>query len=155
MKAVFTTFQVMLLAASVWAQSDRGTLTGSVKDPAEAIVAGATVMLRNVATGQEAKTVTTESGNYTLTALPAGTYQLQIEAGGFKGFRAENVQIQVAQTTRVNATLEIGAATEMVTITAQSPLLKTETAEQSTNISGELFNALPNNLRRAIRCAAG
>jgi hypothetical protein len=145
MKAVFAAFCFLLFAVSVGAQSDRGTLTGSVKDPAEAVVAGATVTVRNLATGTESRTTTTETGNYTLTALPAGTYELIIEARGFKGFRAANVQIQVAQTTRMNATLEVGAASETVTVTDQSPLLKTETAEQSTNISGELFNSLPLN----------
>jgi hypothetical protein len=135
----------MFVDSATVAQSDRGTITGTVKDPAEAVVAGATINAKNLATGAEYKTVTTETGNYTLSALPAGNYELRIEASGFKRFLSQGVQVQVNQTTRINAALEIGAASDTVMITDQAALLKTENAEQSTNISGELFNALPLN----------
>src|SRR5215467_11682880 len=81
------------------------------------------------------------TGNYTLPSLPAGGYELRIEIAGFKRFLAPEVQVQVSQTTRVDATLEIGAASESVTVSDQAPILRTENAEQSTNISGELVNS--------------
>ncbi len=130
---------------ATFAQSDRGTITGTVKDPADAVVAGATINAKNLATGAEYKTVATETGNYTLSALPAGSYELRIEASSFKRFLSQGVQVQVNQTTRINAALEIGAASDTVMITDQAALLKTENAERSTNISGQLFNSLPLN----------
>ncbi len=145
MRVTLATTCLLLLTAATFAQSDRGTITGTVKDPAEAVVAGASVTVRNTATGTEQKTVTTETGNYTITSLPAGSYELHVEASGFKKYLSQGIQVQVAQTARVNVTLEIGAATDTVLITDQSPLLRTENAEQSTNISGELFNSLPLN----------
>ena len=128
MRVVLATLCLSLLAAATFAQSDRGTITGAVKDPAEAVVAGATVIAKNLATGAEYKTVTTETGNYTLSALPAGSYELSVEASGFKKFLSQGVQVQVNQTARINAALEVGAASDTVVITDQSPLLKTENA---------------------------
>ena len=145
MRVVLATLSLLLLSAAALAQSDRGTITGTVKDPADAVVVGATVIARNLGTGAEHRTVTTETGNYTLASLPAGDYELQVETAGFKKHIAQGVKVQLNQTTRINATLEVGSASDTVMVTGQSPLLKTETAEQSTNISGELFNSLPLN----------
>jgi hypothetical protein len=133
------------LAAATFAQSDRGAITGTVSDPTAAVVANATVIAKNLGAGTEYKTVTTETGSYTISSLPAGAYELTIESRGFKKFVRQAVQVQLLQTTRVNATLEVGAPSDSVTVTAESPLLQTESAEQSTNISGKLFNSLPLN----------
>src|SRR5262249_25969641 len=110
-----------------------------------AVVARADVIVRNVATGTEYKTVTTETGNYTISSLPAGSYELRVEASGFKKRISNGVQVQLLQTTRVDAVLEIAAPSHSATVTAESPLLQTQSAEQSTNISGRLFNSLPLN----------
>ena len=103
MRVVLATLCLLLLTTATFAQSDRGTITGTTKDPAEAVVAGATVTVRNAATGAEYRTVTTETGNYTISALPAGSYEVSIEASGFKKFLSQGVQVQVNQTTRINA----------------------------------------------------
>jgi hypothetical protein len=89
--------------------------------------------------------VTTATGDYTLSSLPARSYDLVIEAAGFKTFVSESVLVQVAQTTRVDAALEIGTTTEIVSVNAEAPLLKTANAEQGINVSGERINALPLN----------
>jgi len=145
MRVTLATTCLLLLTAATFAQSDRGTITGAVKDPAEAVVAGANIIVRNIGAGTEYKTVTTDTGNYTISALPAGSYELRVEVSGFKKFLSQGILVQVAQTTRINVALEVGAASDTVLITDQPPLLRTENAEQSTNISGELFNALPLN----------
>jgi Carboxypeptidase regulatory-like domain len=145
MRVTLATICLLLLATGALAQSDRGTITGSVNDPNRAVVARAEVIVRNVATGTEYKTSATETGNYTISSLPAGSYELRVEAPGFKKFVLQRVQVQLLQTTRVDAALEIGSATDTVTVTAESPLLQTQSAEQSTNISGQLFNSMPLN----------
>jgi hypothetical protein len=136
---------LLLLTTVALAQSDRGTITGSVKDPAGEVVPGANVIVRNTATGREQKTVTTQTGNYTVASLPAGSYDLDVEVSGFKKFLSQGILVQVAQIARIDVTLEVGTASDTISITGQTPLLKTENAEQSTNISGELFNSLPLN----------
>ena len=74
----------LLLAMALFAQNDRGTLTGTVQDPANAMVPNATVIATNTESGAEFRTVTTGTGNYTIPALPAGIYKLSVEAAGFK-----------------------------------------------------------------------
>lgn len=136
---------ILMVCVSASAQSDRGTITGTVKDPAQAVVAGATISATNKATGAQSQTVSTETGNYTLASLPAGIYDLSVEAATFKKSLSAGVQVQVAQTTRMDIVMEIGANSEVVTVTAETPLLKTESAEQSTTISRERLNELPIN----------
>lgn len=143
MRVTLATICLLILATATFAQSDRGTITGAVKDPAGAVVARADVIVRNIASGTEYKTVTTETGNYTVSSLPAGSYELRVEAPGFKKFLSQGILVQVAQTARINVALEIGASSETVSVTDQTPLPRTENAEQSANISGELFNSLP------------
>ena len=77
---------LLALVLPAISQSDRGTLTGTVSDPQSAMIPSCEVKARNTATGAEYRTLTTATGNYTLTQLPAGTYDLTASASGFKVF---------------------------------------------------------------------
>jgi hypothetical protein len=72
-------------------------------------------------------------------------YDLMIEAPGFKKFTQQGITVEVAQTARIDIALQVGAATESVTVTADATLLKTESAEQSTTMDADRINALPLN----------
>jgi hypothetical protein len=133
----------ILVASAALAQTDRGTITGTLADSTGAVVPGATVQVTNTETGAQYETATTATGNYTLASLVAGTYNLTVAVTGFKRFTQEGIQVAVAQTARVDVVLEIGAASDAVTITADAPLLKTENAEQSFYIVDERIDALP------------
>ncbi len=135
----------LLCAAALFAQSDRGTITGTVSDPAAAVVPGAQITVRNTETGITSQSVTTQTGNFTIPGLPAGSYDLTIEAAGFRKLVQQKVRVEVAQTVRVDAALQVGATTESITVDAQLPLLKTESAEQSINVTGDRINSLPLN----------
>ncbi|HEY4087119.1 MAG TPA: TonB-dependent receptor [Bryobacteraceae bacterium] len=135
----------LLLSVTLFGQNDRGTITGQVKDQGGGVVPAAAVTATNTASGAQSKTASTDTGNYTIPALPAGTYSVTVEMKGFKKFVQDNVLIQVAATARVDATLEVGAATETVTVTADAGTLKTESAEQSTVIETDRINDLPLN----------
>src|SRR5262245_49565543 len=124
-----------LVTMATFAQSDRGTITGTVSDPANAVVANATVSVRNVETGSAFETATTPTGNYTLLQLPAGMYNLSVESPGFSKFVQHGTRVFVAQTARIDVVLRIGGVAESVTVSADAPLLKTESAEQSTTIA--------------------
>src|SRR6185503_3650964 len=135
----------IFLCVNLFAQADRGTITGTVADSQGGVVPQAKVGLRNTQTGSQFETATTPTGNYSLGQLPAGTYDLSVEYGGFKKFTQQGIVVQVAQTERVDVALEVGSTGDTVTVTADATQLKTETAEQSHNIATERMNALPLN----------
>src|SRR5262245_47975784 len=89
---------VALSAASLLAQSDRGTLTGLVTDPSGAAVPNVSIIATNLATGVKYASTTTETGNYLISQLPPGGYDVSAEARGFHTRIQKNVAINVAQT---------------------------------------------------------
>jgi hypothetical protein len=128
-----------------FAQSDRGTITGTISDATGALIPGAKITLTNADTGTVGETVSTSTGNYTLPSLPAGTYTLKVEQAGFNIAQDTGIQVQVAVTTRLDVALQVGTATQSVDVSADASLLKTESAEQSTTITGDTINELPLN----------
>jgi len=81
-----TVVAIFLLARAAFAQSDRGTITGTVSDPAGAVVAGAPIQARNVETSVVYESATSTTGNYTIAQLPAGTYDVSVGVVGFKKY---------------------------------------------------------------------
>jgi hypothetical protein len=145
MKNVRVFLAIAFAITAAFAQSDRGIITGTVSDTTGAIVPAAKVVLTNNETAAAYETVTTSTGNYTLPALPVGNYKLSIEHPGFSKSERTNISVQVAVTTRVDLVLQVGTATQSIDVGAESTLLKTESAEQSTTITGAQLNALPIN----------
>ncbi|HXB74935.1 MAG TPA: TonB-dependent receptor [Candidatus Acidoferrales bacterium] len=133
------------LSGPLFGQSNRGAITGTVSDPAGALIPGAQVVLTNTETGAKSDTVSTGTGNYSLLQLPVGTYKLAVEQAGFSKYEQTNIQVQVAVTTRVDVVLAVGSATESVTVTSESTQLRTENAEQSMTVAGNLIAELPIN----------
>jgi hypothetical protein len=136
---------ILTFAFSALAQSDRGTLTGAITDPQGAVIPNAKLTAIHGETGAEYGTVSTATGNYTIAQLPPGGYSLTVDAAGFKKYEQKNIVIQSAQTERLDIAMQVGSSSETVTITAEAPLLKTENAEQSANITAERMNDLPLN----------
>src|SRR5437899_5010753 len=87
-----------VLICSAFAQSDRGTITGTISDPAGAVVANAPIEARNIETGSLYRAASTATGNYTLAQLPTGGYEIAVIVPGFKRFVRQNVALGVAQT---------------------------------------------------------
>ena len=137
---------VSLLLASalaLYAQTDRGTITGTVSDPAGAVVSSAPLVLANTGTGAQYQAATSETGNYTFGQLPIGNYTLTVTVPGFKTFIRQNLNVQAASTIREDIILDVGTAAESVTVTAEASMLKTETAEVATNVTSARLNSLP------------
>ena len=143
MRSLLAAVGVFVCVCAALAQSDRGTITGTVSDPAGAIVAAAQVEARNVATDAVYQAATSATGNYTIAQLPVGSYDLTVTVAGFKKFVRTGLVVQVAGTLRVDAALEVGSNTESVTVEAAAPLLKTEGGEVATNISTSTLDELP------------
>jgi hypothetical protein len=134
---------LIVLSSVVFAQGDRGTITGTVADPAGAVVAGAQVEGKNEETGAIYPATTTPAGIYTLSQLPVGTYEVSVTVPGFKKFVRQGLRVEVAQTLRADVGLEVGAASESVTVTGEASMLKTESADVSHNVTVQTLNELP------------
>src|SRR5689334_23023100 len=97
---------LFLVCGAGFAQSDRGTITGGISDPAGAVVASATVEAKNTSTDALYQVASTSTGNYTLSQLPAGTYELTVTVPGFKKFIRENVVVSVEGRRRIDVPQE-------------------------------------------------
>jgi hypothetical protein len=136
---------LLLLMGSAFAQGDRGAVSGTVTDPAGSVVPNASVSVRNLETGSPYQTTSTETGNYSLPQLPAGTYEIIVTAPGFSRYVQQGIRTLVASTVRVDVALQIGSPTDSVTVTADAGLLKTEGSEQSQVITAQTINSIPLN----------
>ncbi|HEX8476020.1 MAG TPA: carboxypeptidase-like regulatory domain-containing protein [Pyrinomonadaceae bacterium] len=157
MKQILLKIQFLLIAlamtsAAVLAQgASAGSLAGTVTDPAAAVVAGASVVVKNDATGQEFAAVTTENGTFNVPALATGTYTVTISAQGFKQAVVTGVKIDVGQPSSINVALEVGAASETITIVGTgAELLNTQTATIGTTITGRQIVDQPQASRDAL-----
>jgi hypothetical protein len=136
---------VVAFTTGAFAQSDRGTITGTVVDPGGGVVPGASVVAENPENGARYETVTTQTGNYTLVQVPVGTYNLSVELPGFGRFRQEGIRIFVGQTARIDAKLQVGNLAEEVNVVADASLLDTQSAEIASSVTSENLNSLPLN----------
>ncbi|MEZ5354686.1 MAG: carboxypeptidase regulatory-like domain-containing protein [Bryobacteraceae bacterium] len=142
-----------LLAACVFAQSDRGVITGSVTDAAGAVIPGAEVRATNVASGTPYATTTTDTGDYTIPSVQPGVYRLAVTQQGFKQFQVSNVVLIAGGTVRVDARLEIGQVTESIEVSSDIAQIQTETAKISTQVSTKMVDELPLVVGGAMRGA--
>ena len=135
---------LLFVAASLaFGQGAVGTLNGTILDSTGAVIPGATVIATNTGTSVESATSSTTAGAYTLPYLQPGTYTLRITAPGFRTANQENVILRVGQTMTVNVTMQLGAVTEEVTVSATPPLLESGTAEIGRYVSSEEYQNWP------------
>ncbi len=86
MRTTLCSVLFLMLVLPAFSQSDRGTITGTVTDPAGSVIPNAAITARNADTGAQYDTVTTPTGNYTLAQLPAGNYSINVKFAGFSDF---------------------------------------------------------------------
>lgn len=132
-----------VLGVGGFAQSVRGTLSGSVTDPSGAVVAGAKIDAKNAGTGVSSTTVSTSSGSYQFPELPLGTYNVTVSAPGFKTATFSNVVVQLNSTTPLNAKLALGQSSESVTVTAAATGIQTESSEVGGVVTDRQITQLP------------
>jgi hypothetical protein len=134
---------VLLCAVGVTGQTNRGGISGTVTDTAGAVVPGATVTITNLGTNQTLKLTTSPGGAYSATSLEPVTYRITVEAAGFRRAAVESVKVDTATTAAVNVTLEPGAAQSQITVTAEAPLLNTESGTVSQTVSEREIQDIP------------
>jgi hypothetical protein len=144
-------FVLLTMGAALAFGQTTGSLSGTVTDQSGAVVAGASVLVKNNDTGVEQTVEASDSGTFNVPALPAGTYTVTITAPNFKKAVLQDVKINVGTPSSVNIGLEVGAVTESVTITgAGGELLQTQTATVGTTITGRQITDLPFASRDAL-----
>lgn len=137
---------VLLLAVfalTAFGQSNKGTLKGTVSDEAGGMVQNATVTVTNIETNQERTVSTGNDGNYEAPLLDPGNYRVAVSATNFSTATQENVVIQTATTQRLDITLTAGQVGGSVTITAEAPLVQSDTSERGSIVSGREVTELP------------
>jgi Carboxypeptidase regulatory-like domain/TonB dependent receptor-like, beta-barrel len=139
---------VLLSTAMLVGQTFRGTILGSVSDPSGAFVAGATVKVRNEATGLERTTTTSANGTYSVPELPIGKYSVTVTQTGFETFVATSVAVDVATERRVDAALKTGQVTTRVEVSAENlPMVETTTNDLGGVITAQTVEDMPVNGR--------
>src|SRR5580658_4687452 len=129
--------------ASIHAQQTTGSIVGTVKDQAGAMVNAATVKATNVETGFSRSAPTNGYGEYRIDYLPVGKYTVELESAGFRRFVQENIVLNVDQTQTVEITLTVGASTETVEVTTAPPQVNTSDAVLGRTVEGAEILGLP------------
>lgn len=135
------------LAAPLFAQSDRASITGTVKDASSAVVPGVEVRVTNLGTNVMQTTLTDNAGLYRVENLPIGRYAVSFAKTGFKRLDHGNITLLISQVAEVDVTLEVGSTTETVEVTTAPPILQTENTTVSTNLNSEAVSELPLNVQ--------
>ena len=150
MKRIFLKLKMMAAMAVVvtssllvYGQTSTAPLSGVVSDPNGAVVPGASVTVKNTATGEEFKAVTASNGTFTVPTLAAGTYSVMISAPGFKQAIVNNVKLDAGVPASVRVALEIGTATETVTIQGGGEVVQTQSANIATTLQVTQIASLP------------
>jgi hypothetical protein len=129
------------------------TLSGSVSDPSGAQLSGATILLTAPDRGITREFTTDAAGTYVFSQLPPGVYTLQVSAPGFKTYKQTGIEMAAGQAAEQPIHMNVGANSESVEVTAQAPLLNSDNANISSDISAQQVVELPLNLRNVYGLA--
>ena len=135
---------IALLAAPVWAQEQRGSIEGVVKDSSGAVLPGATVEAKSAGSGV-LSTTSDGSGNFRFPSVLPGIYEVSATLSGFKSGKVSDVEVKLGSIKSVEFSLQLASMTEQVTVTAESPIVDVKNSGKSTNIRAEQVEMLPHN----------
>jgi Carboxypeptidase regulatory-like domain len=130
------------------AQAVTGTLLGNITDSSGGAVPGVSVTATEVDTAVSRTTVSNEAGHYAFPSLLNGKYTVTAEIQGFKKVTRQNVEVAVNTTIRVDVTLEVGAVTESVNVSAESPILQTDRTDTGRLIESKMVTDIPLTFNR-------
>lgn len=139
---------LMICASLAFSQAVSGSMVGTVTDASGASVPNAKVTITQAATGTSRTTNTNESGNYSFSDVPPGTYKVTIEAPGFKREERSGVDVLVNQTPRIDMQMQPGTVSETVEVSAAAPILQTDRADTSSTIESVQTANLPVGTQR-------
>jgi hypothetical protein len=131
------------LAAVAGAQESRGTIQGTVKDPQGAVISGATVVVTNSETKTLVALKSSEVGRFTAPLLPPGNYTLSVEAPGFKKELRQGIELLTGDTFSIDVALQVGAASDQVTVTAEAPLVDISHTDTGATLDDRTVRDMP------------
>jgi outer membrane receptor protein involved in Fe transport len=141
-RGIFLTLVTVFLATAAHAQF-RASIQGTIQDPTGGAVSSAKITVKNQDTGVSRETVSSAEGFYRVGELPPGKYTIVVESSGFKQSTIKAVVVEAEQTRGLDVTLEIGAVSDQVTVTASAEALSTENANTGATITAEEVERLP------------
>lgn len=141
---------VALVATPSYAQST-GRLTGTVVDGTGAVLPGATVVVRNVATSRSFETVTAAEGLFRFPELPIGPYEITASLTGFQTLVRSDIELLTGQTLDVRLSMQLGDVNESIEVTGGIPLVQTTTSAVQTTIDSRAMSELPLNGRNPLQ----
>ncbi len=144
-RACFRVFPlaVALLGATAQAQTGNASISGQVTDATGAVVPGAEISVRNMATNVTQSTRSSSDGRYNVTGLIPGEYTVTAQFQGFRTVERSGIVVRVGDRVALDISMEVGAASERVTVTAEVPLIRTEDAQAGLVIDNKRIQDLP------------
>jgi hypothetical protein len=137
-----------------WAQSGNSTISGSVKDPADAAVPGANVKITNVETGSTVDTTTNDAGLYRVGALGPGSYRIAVESAGFSPVTRGPITLLVGQVVAIDVALQVGQQSQTVEVSEAAPLIESQSSNVAQVVNRQMLAGLPLPNRSASSLAA-
>ena len=129
------------------AQSDRATISGTVKDSTGALIIGARVIVTNVNSNLQSTAFTSESGTFTLLNLSIGDYTLSCSKDGFEAFRLQRFDLAISEVANLSVVMRVGSRSETVSVSSEVSQLQTQTSSISTNLNNASVTELPLNVQ--------
>jgi hypothetical protein len=141
-------FSVLLFTSgNARAQSDRASITGTVRDASGAVIAGVQVTAANDGNSFQESAATNEIGVYSLRNLPIGEYTLACSKAGFENYRRSGVNLVIREVAEIDIVLVVGTSAQTVTVTGDAPQLQSQTSSLSTNLVNAAITELPLNVQ--------
>jgi len=141
---------LLVCAASAFAQQGTSEIRGKVADAQGAAVPGATIVVRNQDTGMFRETVSAADGTYFVSGIVPGVYEVTAELQGFKKLGLKDIRLEIGKTSTIDLQLAVGAIEEVVSVSAESPLVDVTSKEVGGNITGNELVDLPSINRNFI-----
>jgi hypothetical protein len=141
---------VCFAAAVAFGQSNQAAISGVVSDSQGAVIPGAKVTITNLGTDVPSSAVTNQAGFYSIPNLPVGAYTLAVEHQGFRRYVRQGLSLSTGQTLGLDVKLEIGAVSETVNVSGETPLIETRTSDVTQLVEAKSIEDLPLGNRRTL-----
>ena len=142
---------VCLAAVGAFAQSERGTISGTVHDATGAVVPGVQITATAMSTNVSVTLSTNGAGDYTIPSLPVGTYRIRGQKEGFRPAEVTGLTVNAATTVRADLTLQVGGTQQAIEVQATAAQLQTEDAKVSSQVTNRMVDELPLVVGGALR----
>ncbi len=133
----------LCVVPAILAQTNAGSITGTVTDQQQAVVAGVAITVTNLATNVKQSAVSSSAGVYSIPALEPGSYRLTAELTGFKKLVQEPIPVETARSVTIDLELPVGTTTTEVTVTTEAPMVQQSNATVQYTINSKQIEELP------------